>query len=321
MSTGSVTTAGQVTGHPSERWRTIPALLDEQAARTPGAPATSYPGGEWTYGEFAASTLRSAQRLRAAGVGPGDRVAILLREACEPYASLALGAMRLGAMCLAINARNKSHELAYVLEHGRPKVLLTSDEFTGLIAEAGVPDDCRHIVIGSDADFDAGDARVSVEDVAALERDVDRTTPALLLYTSGTTSNPKGCVLTHAALLAEGANCVGRLDVTAEDRIWTPLQMFHVGGWQGLLIALVSGGAYSHVGFFDADTALNQLERERCTVAFPAFELIWLAILEHPRFPEADLSALRIVITSACRRPWPRCSGGAPRHCRSPASA
>ncbi len=77
--------------------------------------------------------------------------------------------------------------------------------------------------------------------------------------------------------------------------------MFHVGGWQVLMSALSRGACFSHAGVFQADAALDQLERERVTVAFPAFELIWMAILDHPRFPEADLGALRLVMNVGVR--------------------
>ena len=122
-----------------------------------------------------------------------------------------------------------------------------------------------------------------------------------MIFTSGTTANPKGCVLSHAALLAAGRNSTERLWLTQEDRFWTPLAMFHVGGWQVLMACLESGACFSHVGFFEAGVALDQLERERVTVTFPAFELIWMAILDHPRFPEADLSALRAVMNVGVR--------------------
>jgi fatty-acyl-CoA synthase len=72
--------------------------------------------------------------------------------------------------------------------------------------------------------------------------------------------------------------------------------MFHVGGWQVMMSAFAVGGCFSHIGIFEATTALDQIERERVTVAMPAFELIWLSVLEHPRFAEADLSALRTVM-------------------------
>ncbi|HWF52838.1 MAG TPA: AMP-binding protein [Solirubrobacteraceae bacterium] len=295
LSNESVPPADQVTTHPSMRWRSVSELVDARAASTPDAPAAAFPTGESSYAELAASSLVAARKLRAAGVGPGDRVGILLREACEPYAALGLGAMRLGAMCVAINARNKTHELAYVTEHAGLRVLLSSAEFEPLLDEAGLPDGCVRIIIG-DPEFHAGADQVSPTEVAELEGAVDRDTPALLLYTSGSTANPKGCLHTHGTMLAEGYNCLERLELTPGDRFWTPLAMFHVGGWQVLMSALAAGACFSHAGMFEADSALDQLERERVTVAMPAFELIWMSVLEHPRLSETDLSALRVVM-------------------------
>ena len=282
--------------HPSAGRRTVPELLDTVAAESPDAPAASFPETASTYAELAAASELAARRLRAAGVGPGDRVGILLRDASEPYAALGLGAMRLGALYVPINARNKSHELRYVMGHAGLRLLLTSPEFVSLVEEAGPPEGCRTVIVGEDADFDAGAERVSAEEVAELHRRVRRDDPALLLYTSGTTANPKGCLHSHATLLAVGENCAIRLKLTPRDRFWTPLPMFHVGGWQVLLTAFSRGACFSHAGSFEATAALDQLERERVTIAFPAFELIWMAVLTHPRFADADLSAMRIVM-------------------------
>jgi len=274
----------------------VAELLDAQAAGTPDAPAASFPAGESSYAELAESSVLAARRLRAAGIGPGDRVGILLREACEPYVALGLGALRLGAICVPINARNKTHELSYVMDHAGLSLLLTSNEFVELIAEAGPPAGCETVVIGQAEQFDAGAQDVSAEAVAELERAVGRDTPALLLYTSGTTANPKGCLHPQATLLAMGYNTSERLELSSEDRYWTPLAIFHVGGWQVLMSTLAAGACFSHPGLFQADAALDQLERERVSVVMPTFELIWMAVLDHPRFPETDLSALRLVM-------------------------
>jgi fatty-acyl-CoA synthase len=296
MPSSSVRTGDPAVDHPSSSRRSVCELLEARAGEAPDAPALSFPGSQSTYAELSAASIRAARQLRAAGVVRGDRVAILLREASEPYVAYGLGALRLGAICAPVNARNKTHELAYVLGHAEPRVLLTSPEFGDLVEEAGLPDGCRQVLIGRDTAFEADGDSVTIGDVAEQEGRVARTDPALLLYTSGTTANPKGCLHTHATLLAVGENCAGRLGLTAEDRFWTPLALFHVGGWQVLMSAFSRGACASHVGIFDPGTALDQLEHERCTVAFPAFELIWMGVLEHPRFPDADLGALRRVM-------------------------
>jgi len=275
---------------------TVTELLDVRAADAPDRIAVSFPGDAHSYSALAESAMLSARRLRAAGVDRGDRVGILLREASEPYLSYALGAMRLGAICVPINARNKTHELAYVTKHAGLRLLLSSAEFDSLIHDAGLPEGCRYVQIGADAGFAADAEAVSAGEIAAMQRHVQPEDPALVLYTSGTTANPKGCLLSHAALVAAGRNGAERMQLTPDDRMWTPLAMFHIGGWQVLLTCMAGGGRLSHVGVFEAGAALDQLERERVTIAFPAFELIWMAVLEHPRFREADLSALRLVI-------------------------
>ena len=282
-----------MTEHPSARWRSVGELLSTTAQRTPDAPAIAFPGGAMSYAELAGASRRAARRLHGAGVRPGDRVGILLREASPDYVAHGLGAMHLGAICVPVNARNKVRELEYVVAHAGMRILLTDGEFAGLVAEAELPDDCRTVALDGD---EALAAAAPEETVVALERAVGAADPALMLYTSGTTANPKGCVHTHATLLAEGENCASRLGMTGADRFWTALQMFHVGGWQVLLSALSRGACASHPGAFEAGAALDQLERERCTIAFPAFELIWMGVLDHPRFPAADLSALRIVM-------------------------
>jgi fatty-acyl-CoA synthase len=286
----------EAAAHPSTRWRSISELVDSRAAGTPSAPAVSFPTGLLSFGELASGRERAARRLRAAGAGPGDRVGLLLREGCVPCVTFGLGAMRLGAMFVPINARNKIHELSYVMDHAELRVLLTSSDFEGLIREAGLPEGCELIVLGDDGEPDPALGEASAEEVTEIERAVEPDTPALLLYTSGTTANPKGVVHTHATLIAVGYNTSERLELTSEDRYWTALAMFHVGGWQVLSSALAVGACFSHVGFFNAESALDQLERERVTVAMPAFELIWMGVLDHPRFAEADLSALRLVM-------------------------
>jgi fatty-acyl-CoA synthase len=296
MSASRVTSHDPFAGHPSASRRSVCSLLDRWAAEASEEAALSFPASESSYAELRDSSIEAARRMRAGGVEPGDRVAILLREASEPYVAHGLAAMRLGAICVPVNARNKTHELAYVLGHSSPRLLLTEPSFGELLESAGLPDGCRAVVLGEEGEFAAAGAGVPAAEVAELEEAVGRDDPALLLYTSGTTANPKGCLHTHASLLAEGENCSGRIGLEAGERFWTPLAMFHVGGWQVLMSALTRGACASHVGFFEAGTALDQLEREHCTHAFPAFELIWLQVLEHPRFPEADLSALRVVI-------------------------
>src|SRR4051812_5733911 len=141
--------------------------------------------------------------------------------------------MRVGAIVVAVNARNKVRELEYVIGHSGMRLLLTEPAFTELLAQ--VDHRARVVALGEETLNEVDDDPVV---------DVERSTHALLLYTSGTTANPKGCLLTHASLLAVGENCAERMEVTAADRFWTPLPLFHVGGWQAFMTMLSRGGCF-----------------------------------------------------------------------------
>lgn len=275
---------------------TVAGVVDAVAARTPEAPAAWFPTSRSNYAELAASSLRSAQRLRAAGVRAGDRVGILLAQVREEYLSIALGALRLGVVVVPVNARYKARELSYLIEHAGLTLLYTSSDYVPLLEAASVPAGCTVVVLEDAEAFEAAGDGVTADEVREQERQVDLDAPARLIYTSGTTANPKACLHTQRALLAQGEAVAARVELTAEDRFWTPLQMFHVAGWATMLAAQARGACFSHVGFFTPDASLSQLERDRCTVIFPSFETIWMPVLTHPRFEEADLSAARLVI-------------------------
>lgn len=263
---------------------TVGEVLDQVAGARPDAPATVFPEGRATYGELAAATVDAARRLRTLGVGPGDVVAILSADSSFEVQTLGVGAMRLGALCAPLNARFRERELAYVLGHCKPKVLFVSAELEPLARAAGAVDP---IVLGDRGFADASDDELPAPGAAD---------PALLLYTSGTTADPKGCVHTHSSLVAQGEGFAERLDLGADERFWTPLPKFHVGGWVVMLACHARGACYVHIGRFEPGAAIEQLEAEKPDIAFPAFETIWLGVLHHPRFEAADLSSLRLVI-------------------------
>jgi fatty-acyl-CoA synthase len=103
-------------------------------------------------------------------------------------------------------------------------------------------------------------------------------------------------MLTHESVVRHGMNVQRtKFRTTADDRFWDPLPLFHIGGIVPMLGCLGIGATYYHAGHFEATQALDTLEQERITIAYPAFETIWLQVLDHPRFPEADLSALRLI--------------------------
>jgi fatty-acyl-CoA synthase len=301
---------------------TVGDLVDRTATRTEG-DAIVFPDVRMTYPELAAATTRCARSLRGLGVGGGDKVGILMPN-CLDYAIAFIAAAKLGAVTVPINGRFKAHELSHVISHADVRVLLAAagpvaaTDYPAMLADV-FPDAAgqdaqalqleaapllRQLVnLGGDtpgfltrAQFEAAGEAVTDDEVETLQTRVRVRDPALLMYTSGTTAKPKGCLLSHEAVVRHGANVAqSRFFLTPEDRYWDPLPLFHIGGIVPMLSCLYTGCAFVHAGYFDADVALRQLEEERCTVAYPAFETIWLGVLNHPKLAEADLSRLRLI--------------------------
>ena len=146
------------------------------------------------------------------------------------------------------------------------------------------------------AAFDAGAATVDPALIETMRARVRVRDVALLMYTSGTTARPKGCLLTHEALTRQAENVARtRFLLGPSDAFWDPLPLFHCGGIVPMLGCFSAGATFCHAGHFDPTEALHTIVEERCTVLYPAFETIWRAVIDHPDFPAADLSAVRLV--------------------------
>ena len=144
------------------------------------------------------------------------------------------------------------------------------------------------------ATFDALGESADPERVRHYAESVSLRDFGLILYTSGTTSQPRGAMITHEAFV-RGWRGVGEMWHSGpQDRQLTPLPLFHVTALGCLLWTLSAGGTFFTDFSFDAGRTLEMLEHERITEFFPAYQPIMEAVLAHPSFASADLSALRM---------------------------
>jgi fatty-acyl-CoA synthase len=319
-----------MTGETSRRWisaTTLGDLLDRRAAEHPDREAVVFPDEAVTYAGLAERADWFARGLAGLGVQRGDTVGFLLGEEVDTLACL-FGAAKIGALPVPVNARFKGFELTQVLGQSRMRVLVTRPPLAGepdfpALLEQTFPEipgggtglqlaaapHLRHIVLLDDGDGDSG--RPGYLDPAAFEsagaavtaRDLnDRAglvrvrDTAVVMYTSGTTASPKGAMLSHEAFTRFAGGLRDRFGLTADDRIWTALPLFHIGGIAFAIATINAGATYTHAGFFRPDRALAHLEAQRATVALAAFETIWLAVLDQPDFDRRDLSSIRIVM-------------------------
>lgn len=293
----NVTTVGDLIDQQAERTDRVGLVLREQ--RLP-------------YPELSQRSDQMAASLAALGVVSGDRVGILMPNSVD-YVLALLATAKLGAIAVPVNGRFKAHEASYVVGHADVKVLLTaadadSTDYPGIVRqivddEGGLRDT---IIVDLSAAADSGfmdagqfwaeQARVGLEEVKRRQSRVRVRDIALLMYTSGTTARPKGCLLTHEAVVRQGEKvAVTRFHLTAEDALWDPLPMFHCGGIVPMLGVFSCGAKFCHPGFFEPGPSLEVIKRERCTVLYPAFEAIWIPLVTHPEFNEAELSHVRLV--------------------------
>jgi fatty-acyl-CoA synthase len=280
---------------------TVGDLVDRAAAESDG-DAVVFPDARATYAELSAQSDEFARSLFGLGVGRGDKVGILMPN-CLDFVLALIGASKLGAIPVPINGRFKTHELGQVVEHSDARLVLTAAgpagtaDYPALLA-ASAPRECRIVDLGGGdrAEFEAAAGGIDVEEIRKRRQLVRVRDVALLMYTSGTTSRPKGCLLTHEAIVRHGANVARtRFLLTADDVFWDPLPLFHIGGIVPMLGCIAARATFVHAGHFEPGVALRTLQEERCTVAYPAFDMIWMAVLNHPDFATADLSRLRLI--------------------------
>ena len=302
---------------------TLDDLLLRAAQRSPDSDALIFPESRLTYQQLADSAFEHARSLMALGIKPGEHVGILMPN-CPEFIELLFGIVLAGGVAVTVNARYKAEELAYVAENADLKAVITSSlaseyvDFAGLLQDAlpGLADapDARALLldsapslrfvtrIGDDAPsgflpyeaFRAAAAQRTRADVDRRRQSVQPTDPGLMMYTSGTTSNPKGCPLAHGKLVRTGAAMNReRYFLDADDRFWAPLPMFHMASILPLLGCFDAGCALLSMNRVDAGVALEMMERERVTVAFPAFPTVTNELIAHPRFAKTNLSRLR----------------------------
>jgi fatty-acyl-CoA synthase len=297
--------------------RTLGALLDEIAARQPDAEAVVFGTQRLTYAALRARADAFAHALRAVGVAPGDRVAILLPNRPE-WLVAAFAAAKAGAIVTALSTFSTPRELAWALEHSGATAIVMTAAFRGRdflsallglcpelmacapgrLASARLPQLQTVICLGPRTpgvfaldDFAGGSSTPGALPGARPE-DL-----CYLLYTSGSTATPKGVTLAHRGVIENGFNIGERQHLTANDRLWLAVPLFWSFGAANALPAIVThGGCVVLQEAFEAGEALALIERERCTVYYGMANMA-RAMLEHPDRPRRSLVSMRTGLT------------------------
>ena len=251
-----------------------------------------------TYGELRADVGLVAGMLTGLGVEPGDRVGVWSTNRASVLEAL-FAASAVGATVVPMNFRAGPEEGAHLLADSGVKVLFTEQRYRDLIEEVR-PTTLEHVFFLDDpADYEA--ARDAAEE-NPLVADVEDEDLAALLYTSGTTSLPKGVRLNHGALTGYVMGTNDAADGTDQGRMLLAAPMYHIAGLTSLLNALYSGRVTVIMPQFETGAWLEAVGTHQVTHAFLVPTML-ARLLDDPGFESADLSGLEALTYGAAPMP------------------
>ncbi len=300
--------AGRPSGHLIERTpvsnvysNRVDEVLRRTAGRVPNRVAITFAQRSWTYRELDDAASAGAANLRGRGLQPGDRVATYGRNS-DAYVIAFLACSRAGLVHVPINYALTGAELAYlVTDSGAALVLADADLLANvteleLTAVAVLRD-------GPESFLDTVSGEASSEvDFTPMPADAEL---AQLLYTSGTTSAPKGAMMSHRALVHEYVSSILAFGLHEADEPLHAMPLYHSAGMHVWMMPYLAVGATNHLMEApDVPVILEQIETRRAGAIFLA-PTVWVPLSQHPDFATRDLSSLRKAVYGASIMPVP----------------
>jgi HIP---CoA ligase len=298
-------------------WGTTPRLVQSAAERFGDREAMVDGDVRMSFVDLADAGRRAARAFMAAGVEPGDRVAIWAPNISEWLVAL-VGLHSAGAVLVPLNTRFKGAEAAFILAKSRARLLLTVTGFLDtdyvelLGAEREALTDIEGVVV---LRGDAPAGAVGWEQFLAASRAVDEADAVRraesvgpddlsdILFTSGTTGRPKGAMCTHAQTVRAYTDWADVIGLQEGDRYLVVNPFFHAFGYKaGIVASLIAGATMVPHAVFDPATVLTRIPEERISM-LPGPPSLYQAILNHPGLADHDISSLRLAVTGAAAIP------------------
>ncbi len=273
--------------------------LEETAKEHGDRPAVRLDDLVLSYDQLLDGARRITALLQSKGVGPGDRVGLVLPNV-PPFPVLFYGALGAGAVVVPMNPLLKAREVQYYLEDSGASIVFAweamAEEAGKAASQVGI--DC--VSVEADGFLELLAEHEPVTEIA--ERDDEDT--VVLLYTSGTTGQPKGAELTHANMASNASVSAETLiEVTSEDVVMGCLPLFHCFGLTcGLNAAVTAGACLTLIPRFDAAKALEVIGRDKVTV-FEGVPTMYAGMLHVDDASSYDVSSLRTCISGGSAMP------------------
>ncbi len=252
-----------------------------------------------------------ARAFIEAGIAKGDRVAIWAPNIWE-WVVAGVAALRAGATLVPINTRYKGPEAAYVLQKSGAKILLTVNgfletDYLAMLEDEGIEALEHTVVLRGDVPAGSSSWAAFVDSGSGVDADAeqaraDSVSPSDvgdIMFTSGTTGQPKGATATHGQSLRAYRDWSDVVGLTAGDRYLVIAPFFHSFGYKaGWLSALMMGATILPHAVFDAAAVLERIAPDRVTV-LPGPPALYQTLLGREDLAQYDLSSLRLAVTGA----------------------
>lgn len=259
-----------------------------------------------TYEELLGRVRRLASAFSARGVGSGDRIGVLATNS-HRYVECYYAAAMAGATFVPLNYRAKLHELEHMIGKAEPKILLFEERYRETLDKLNdLPGAMKRISLGSAA----SSGEEAFEDVLASGADefedaeVEESDTSILMYTSGTTSLPKGVLLTFGDFTAYVVGTVDMADGEPRGAALNCVPLYHIAGATNIMTSIWTGRKLVLLPQFEPGAWLETVQREKITHAF-VVPTMMKKILDHPDFGSFDLSSLTNLSYGGAPMPLP----------------
>lgn len=294
--------------------RTLPQLVREAAEIHGDRIAISDGPVQLSYSELNSARIEAGRAFIAAGLEKGDRIAIWAPNIYQ-WIIAAIGAQSVGGVLVPLNTRMKGAEAAYILRASGARLLFTVGDFLGasypaLLADEDLPGLQQTVMLegeaagtGSWEDFLAAGDAVPADAVEQRASELNPEDTLDILFTSGTTGNPKGVITAHGQNIRTFENWSATVGLRADDNYLIINPFFHSFGYKaGWLAAIIRGARIVPVKNFELDAVLAQIERDQISM-IPGPPTIYQSLLAHPNRDDYNLSSLRLAVTGAAPVP------------------
>lgn len=259
-----------------------------------------------TYGQLWRSIQSLGNALRELGVKPGERVGALDTNS-HHYVTAYFASAAIGAVFVPLNYRAKLPELEYMIDTAAIRVLLVGDRYVPALRELRSKLGCVRTLIaleGKHAGMESVDDLLARGPGGFEEAEIDDDDVTILMYTSGTTSRPKGVMLRYNDFTAYVCGNVELADGTPRGVALLSAPLYHIAGATNIMSTLFTGRKLVMLRQFEAEAWLKAVQKEGVTHAF-VVPTMMKQLIDHPQFASYDLSSLRNLSYGGATMPFP----------------